>query len=138
MYYDARPSDWSGLFNFYDYTPFKTYYMYYMFKDVKALGGYVKSETKEDGVYTCAATNGKESAIILTYYNDDDNSPSRTVELALKNLPNERTRVEYYLTSEKCDAELVRSEILNSKEASLLVNLDLFDCLMIKFKAVAR
>ncbi len=134
MYYDARPSTWSGLFSTYDYTPFKSYYVYYMFKDIRALGSYVRAETKEDDIYVCAATNGSEDAIILTYYNDDDASPSKTVELSLKNLHNERTRVEYYLTSEKCDAKLIRTEIVNSKETSLLVDLDLFDCLLIKFK----
>ena len=137
MYYDARPTlHWNGLFNLYDFSPFKTYYAYYMIKDVRALGGYVRAESKEKDIYACASTDGGEAAIILTHYNDDDSTASKTVEIEVSNLPAERVLAEYYLTSEDCNAELVRTEVINSKDASLLVKLDLFDCLMIKFKPV--
>ena len=137
MYYDARPTlHWNGLFNLYDFSTLKPYYAYYMIKDIRALGDYVRAESREKDVYVCAATNGSESAIILTHYNDDDSTASKTVELDISNLPGERFEAEYYLTSEEYDAELIRTEIINSKDTKLLLKLDLFDCLMIKFKPV--
>ena len=100
-------------------------------KDVRALGGYVRHDSLDKDIYACASTNGSECAVILTHYNDNDETPAKTVELKLENLPSARTRVEYYLVDEEKDGQLVRSEVLNSREASLLVDLKLFDCLLI-------
>lgn len=130
MYYEGRPCMFCGLFDSY-YEPQKPYYAFLMFKDVKNLGKWVKSDYGKDGIYYCAATNNKESAIILTNYSDVDDTPAKEVTLKIENINNCK-KIEYYLLDETHDNELVKTEEITSTTAEIKLNIDLFSTFLIK------
>ena len=137
MYYDARPSTWCGLFDTDTLDPQKPYYSFYMFKDLVKLGDYVKAVECDADLYSCAATNGNESAILLTHYNDNDSTETKQVKIAMENVTNQNgARVEYYLLDEDHDATLVREEIFTSRDFSICLDIKLFDTYLIKIVPV--
>ena len=69
MYYDARPCIMNGLFGD-NFKTRKGYYSFIAFDRLKKLGTYVPCETDDKTLHSCAATDGKSSAIMLTYYDD--------------------------------------------------------------------
>ena len=70
LYYYARPCAMSGLFGD-DYKTRKTYYSYWMFHKLKELGAYVPTKRECNDIFSCAATNGENHAIMLTYFDND-------------------------------------------------------------------
>ena len=113
MYYDARPCRMNGLFEEGTFAPLKTYYIFEMFRDLRKLGTYVPTTYMDNGIYTVAATDENEYAMMLTYFDDNDDAPSREVCLEFEN-PYEKTKVEYYLLDENNDNQLVREEIFTA------------------------
>ncbi len=77
MYYDARPCAMNGLFANETYAPLKGYYPFVMFRDLRKLGSYVPTECSIENIYTCAATDGSNAALMLTHYHEDDMTPRR-------------------------------------------------------------
>ena len=139
MYYDARPSNWCGLFNWYDYTPLKPYYAYYLFREIPRLKGYVKAPSQCGSIWSLAATDGETGAIILTNYNDDDNAPSERVRINIsKEKRAKYTLVEYYLVDGEHNGELVREELISSDEFTLHLDVKLFDTYLIKLTPKAE
>ena len=137
MYYDARPSGWCGLFDMYTLEPLKPYYGYYLFKEIPRLGSYVKTETQVGNIWNISATDGKDGALILTHYNDDDSTPAEKLSVSVKNNGGKRgTRVEYYLLDEEHNGELIREEEFESDRFTLHINMKLFDTYLIKFVAI--
>lgn len=84
MYYDAEVSRvaFCGLFNEYTAECERPYYSFYSFGHLYMLGKEVLCSDDKDGIYTLAATNGNEHAVILTNYATDDT----TCTLELKNV----------------------------------------------------
>ena len=72
MYYDARPCGFNGLFAPYTYDVLKPYYSLCMFSDLYALGTQIKAVCDDDEVICVGATDGEQSALMLTFYSDDD------------------------------------------------------------------
>ena len=72
MYYDARPSAYNGLFDFYTNEPLKGYYPFKMFNELYLLGTAVKCTSEGDGIYAVAAKGDDKSAVMITYFTDDD------------------------------------------------------------------
>ena len=136
MYYDARPGSWCGLFAPYDYKPLPPYYGYYLFKEIPRLGTWVKTESSVGNIWNIAATDGNDGALILTHYNDDDNTPREALTVNVKRNGNTPTRVEYYLLDPEHNGDLVREEIFTSDTFTLHLNMKLFDIYLIKFKSV--
>lgn len=135
MYYDARPSNWCGLFDTYTYACLKPYYTFRLFDKLAQLGQWVKTEHVVEDIYSCAATDGKESAVLLTHYNDDDSTTSKQVKLTFLNAKkSERVKVEYYLLDADHDGELVREEIFTADEFASYLNMKLFDTYLIVVK----
>ena len=82
MYYDARPSAFNGLWDFYTLRPFKGYYpflWYGMFYDCECE---VRSESDPEDIYTLSGIdkNGK-TITAVTYYTNDDNAPEKQIKL---------------------------------------------------------
>jgi hypothetical protein len=134
MYYDARPSHYNGLFT-YIYDPLKTYYIFEMARDLRRLGTWVKSPYRTVDIITLGATDGTDSAIMVTNYRNADEYPVTPVEINIENAP-ENSKVEYYLVDAENNNTLVREEIYDSTNFTLKLDSKLFDTYFIKIKAI--
>ncbi len=82
MYYDASPGKYNGLFDFYTNAPLKGYYPFKMFNVLYTLGHACKCDTVGNDIYAAAAKGNGESAVMLCYFNDNDEDHStRSVAL---------------------------------------------------------
>ncbi len=81
MYYDARPSVFNGLFDYYTYRPLKGYYPFYWFgqlygrKEIRCAG-------EPEHLYTlCGLDENGKTLTLLTNYSDDEHAPEQSVRL---------------------------------------------------------
>ena len=74
MYYDFRPSDWSGAFDRRTCRPLKGYYSYYGWNKLVEYGTQVKATVPDEGVYVTAARadDGRLRAFIVRYSEDNN------------------------------------------------------------------
>ena len=75
MYYDARPTIWNGLFDFYTYAPLKSYYVFAAWAKLVRLGRQFEVDVKgKNGLTATGATDGKGRIGILfsRYFEQDD------------------------------------------------------------------
>ena len=135
MYYDARPTAMNGMFN----TDLvcdvqKPYYPFYMFNQLYKLNEAVEIERESDDVWAIAA-KGDEHNVMLSYYNDDDNTPEKTVRVDFKNVNNPNgVRLEYYCLDANHDCELIREEVFTSTEFASYIKMS--NCTAYLLKAV--
>lgn len=135
MYYDARPTAMNGMFN----TDLvcdvqKPYYPFYMFNQLYMLKNQVEATSLSENLYGCAASDGTNSAIMLTYYNNEDTS-SDDIEIEVINPNNENgAELEFYLLDEDNDNKLFRKEIFNSKKHSSILTLKMYSTVLVKIK----
>lgn len=136
MYYDARPTAWNGIFEAGTYKPYKTYYVYLMFRDLLHLGTQVDCEYENDGVYNCVATDKQGNyGMMITYFDKNDDAEPRDVCINFKN-PSGKVKVEYRLIDNNNDYKLVRSEIFTSDEFSTYLTMDVHSTYYISIKKV--
>ena len=131
MYYDARPSAWCGLFETDMLDPLKPYYAFYLFRELPRLGNYIEAPFRQGNIYSCAATNGEDAAIILTNYSDNDEAPSEDATVLVKSLSG-KARAEIYLLDENHDAELIEEKAFDNENATVDLKLPLFTTYLIK------
>ena len=82
MYYDARPTTFNGLFDFYTLKPFKGYYPFLWYGKFYDMEAEIRSDSDPDDVYTlCGVDKDGKVMATVTYYTDDDNSSSKSVKL---------------------------------------------------------
>jgi hypothetical protein len=136
MYYDVRPCGMNGLFAHETYEPLKGYYSFVMFDNLVKLGKYAKCEYKKDDVYTCAATDGKNGAVMLTHFDDVDEAPAEDVRLELKGLYGQKLRAQVVLLDGEHDNALVREEILTADQCTLFLSVKLFDTCLIRLSPI--
>jgi hypothetical protein len=137
MYYDARPGNWCGLFDTDTLEPLKPYYTFYMAKELPKLGRWIKADAKIGNIYSCAATDGKDSAVMITHFNDNDETPAEPVKINFENFKSENgVRVEYYLLDNEHDATLVREETFTAEGFAANLDMKLFDTYLIKIIAL--
>ena len=135
MYYDARPCSFNGIFGLSGSETLKTYYVFKAFSEVKRLGGYVKPESACDNVYSVSATNGKEHAILLTYYDHDEKENVKPLRINVKNAcKNGAMKVEYYLLDEDKDLKLTREEKFTSEDFSIYIDIENFSTYLLKIR----
>ena len=80
MYYDARPSFYNGLFDFYTLRPLKGYYAFSMFNDLYRLGTQVKASSDDDEIYTVCAMDGNGNrAAYVVYFTNRADAEAKTV-----------------------------------------------------------
>lgn len=121
MYYDGRPCAFNGLFETTYLTPLKTYYAFKAYDLLSELGNAVKTEF-DGGTYAIAATNGKHSALLFTYFTEADNAVDKLVELDLSSLPRGGL-LELYVLDEEHDLALVGKNRIEASECSLKLTL---------------
>ena len=134
MYYDARPCVMNGIFDD-NFAPRKTYYIYEMFRDLRKLGTYVPTTYREDGIYTCVATNEKEHGLMVSYFDDNDEAAPREVCIESAN-PYAKTKVEYYLLDETHNNQLVRSEIFTAEKFQAYLTMTNYSTYYIKITEI--
>ncbi len=127
MYYDARPCIMNGLFCtdwlcecLKGYYPFKMFNALYKLKNSVAV--------KDDSNIYIAAADGDHSAIMLTYFDDNDQAGPVDVQISLAGLSGEKA-AEIYLLDQTHDMELVRSERVTD---SISLHMPLYSTVLIK------
>ena len=133
MFYDARPCAMNSLFNTdFVFECLKGYYPFYMFNQLYQLDNAVEVERDTADVWAVAAS-GKEQNVMLSYYNDDDTAPEKTVKVELKNINNKNgVRLEYYCLDECHDCELVREETITANDFVAYIKMPLFSTYLLK------
>ena len=131
MYYDARPTAWNGIFGSYG-AVLKPFYTYKAVREIIRLQNEAKCECDED-LYAIAASNGEDSALFLTYYNDNDYSEEKNVRIEFSGArKNECVKAELYLINEENDLALVREEYFTSDKSAFFVKMKNYDTYLIK------
>ena len=105
MYYDARPSSYNGLFDYYTNEPLKGYYPFKMFHTLYKLGTACQCAADKKEIYAAAAKDGATQAVMISYFTDDDDC-KEPCELALDFKGGEKN-YEMLLLDETHDAESV-------------------------------
>ena len=117
-------------------SPLKTYHVYHAFADLKELGDSVPVESLGEDLYAVAATDGNESAALLTFYIDDIENGEKNVciEINGANACGGCLRVEFYLLDENNDMELVKEEFFTSEKFNIRLKIRSYETYMMKFK----
>ena len=138
MYYDARPCAMNGLFcTDIPNERLKGYYPFVIFNTLYKLGKNVHSESDTREISVCAATDSKDYAVMLTYYDDNDGAGEKKCEINLSGFGEVSCfEIEYYLLDDKHDLELVRRERFTSRNFTAFLTLTLNSSYLIKIKPV--
>lgn len=134
MYYDARPCGMNGMYN----TDLvcdilKGYYPFKMFNTLYKLDEAVPVECIGEKVYACAAKGEGKKAIMLTYFDDDDNASADKVKLNITALDKSCTAKVYLLDEDK-DLELVMEEKISAENTELDLDITLYCSYLIVFE----
>ena len=138
MYYDARPCGMNGMFS----TDFvcdclKGYYPFRMFNNLYKLGGQVQAEADNNRLYALGATDGKDSAAMVTYYDDVDDTEDVKVEITFDNLDSKNgVRVVCSRLDEDLDDEVVTEFVCYSDKFSVDLNFKNYTTYLIKATAL--
>ena len=106
MYYDTRPSVFNGVFDFYTYEKLKSYFSFYWYGKFYDCKKEIPSENKIENIYSlCGVDSDGKAMIMLTYYSDNDDLPSKRISLDI-----ERNGVfDIYKVDENLNADLIET-----------------------------
>ena len=137
MFYDARPGGMNCMFSTdLIFIRLKGYYPFYMFNQLYRQKTAVAVERDSADVWAAAA-KGEEQNVMLSYYNDDDNAPEKTVKVEFKNVENANgVRLEYYCLDATHDCEPVREEIFTATDFAAYVKMPLNTTYLLKIVAL--
>ena len=135
MYYDARPCGMNGMFDTDTLAPLKGYYPFPMFNALYQLGTHVDGGWLWEDIYYSAATDGENSAALLTYYHDDDTKEGKDVTVTFRGAA-EGTRVTVSLLDETHDNEVISEEYFTSDTFAKRLHFDLFTTWLVKIEKV--
>ncbi len=123
MYYDARPSVFNGLFDYYSLEPLKGYYPFYWYGKFYDLKSEIRVENRIDDIYSlCGSREAGKILCALTYYIDNDYAESKSISLDFG-----RTgKYNIYILDETHDAELADTT------SKLSFDLKVHQCLLIE------
>lgn len=106
MYYDARPTIWNGLFDFYTLEPLKGYYPFKWYGKFYDLQAEIKSCNQVPDIYTlCGCTESGKILCTVTYYSDNDNAKQKEIKIDFGKSGN----YNIYLLDETHDSELIKT-----------------------------
>ncbi len=90
MYYDARPSVFNGLFDFYTCRPIKGYYAIKLFDELYRAGEQIECINDEENIYAVGAVDKDGNVkLLISYYTDDDGvSDEKELEIKIEYLKN--------------------------------------------------
>lgn len=124
MYYDARPSLWNGLFDFYTLEALKGYYPYLWYGMLYGRKE-IRAENEPSNIYTlCGVDENGKTLTLVTHYDDNDDAEAKTVSLDF----GKQGEYEVYLLDAEHDGALV------STTSELTFTLPVHTCLLIKEK----
>lgn len=127
MYYDARPSAMNGMFNT-DMVceTLKGYYPFKMFNELYKLKNAVKVDCDKD-LYACAATDGDKSAIMLTHFNENDDTEAKEIRLNVSGYEAlSELKVKYFVLDESNDLTLCREEVFTGNQFTAILSVPLY------------
>jgi len=133
MFYDARPCAMNSMFA----TDFvcdtlKGYFPFLMFNKLYTQKQAVPVVCEGDCIWAAAA-KGEEHNVMLSYFDDNDEAPSREVKVTFKNVTNPKgVRLAYYCLDETHDAALVREEIFTASEFSAYLTMPLHSTYLLR------
>lgn len=81
MYYDARPTTFNGLWDFYTLRPLKGYYPFRMFNELYKLGSQVRTDSDDSEIYAVSAAGKDGVATMIAYYPQSDTAVNKTVSI---------------------------------------------------------
>ena len=137
MYYDARPCGMCGLFDTDSLARRKGYYVFDQFKELRRLGTAADVCAQTENIYACAATDGKNGAVMLTHFDDVDEASAEEVCLEIEGLGAEKAvRVQICLLDSEHDNTLVREEIFTAKQCKIYLSMKLFDTYLVRFSEI--
>jgi len=123
MYYDARPTVFNGMFDFYTLEPLKGYYPFKWYGKFYDMQAEIRSENQVPNIYTlCGCNEGGKLLCTVTYYSDNDNADKKEIKLDFGKSGN----YNIYLLDETHDAKLVKTT--NDLKFTMKVN----TCIMIE------
>ncbi|MBR4960341.1 MAG: hypothetical protein IKY52_05550, partial [Clostridia bacterium] len=81
MYYDARPSIFNGIFDYYTMRPIKGYYVFAGWNELYRLGTEVHTETDDPELYAAAATDGEKQGMMISYFTNRPDAEAKEVRI---------------------------------------------------------
>ncbi|MBE6619526.1 MAG: hypothetical protein E7626_07100 [Ruminococcaceae bacterium] len=135
MYYSAAPHIMNGMFRMDIMSDcLKGYYPFKMFNELYKLGECIEINENGSPIYSCAAKNGNEAAIMLSNYSENDDASAVEVKINVDNFSSaEGVNVEYYLLNETHDMKLSRVEKFTGDAYSIILDVPLYSTYLIKF-----
>ncbi len=124
MYYDARPSEWNGLFDFYTLEPIKGYYAFYTFANLYELGNQVQAVSDDENVYVLGAKGNGKHGIAVTYYTENDNEGAKEIMLDIEGI--DATKLKIYLVDESNTYTLNTSYKVEKDKITMLLERNRF------------
>lgn len=131
MYYDARPSVWNGMFDFYTLRPLKGYYPFVMYSTLYELGTEIQSTSDEEKTISIVAAqseNGDDKAIMISYFPLRENRENKVIEVEILSCDQA-----YRWSVSVLDEENTMTEnVVEFKENKLIFNLKANTVLLLK------
>lgn len=125
MYYDARPCAMNGFFGRIVTELLATYYPYCDFNVMRRTGPRVETDCDDPDIYALAVTGEGENHVLLTYYNDNDDSPEKEVTVRFD--VRCACEIKCYLTDEGRGEEEIRCVTAAAGPVALTLPAKLFD-----------
>lgn len=113
MYYDARPTVFNGLWDYYTLRPIKGYYPFKMFNELYKLGNQTAAQSDDEEIYAVSAAGDAGTATMIAYYPKADEAGEKRISLDIVGLDGKTPRC--YLL----DAAHNMEEIPFAKELTL-------------------
>lgn len=124
MYYDARPSAFNGLFDFYTLEPLKGYYPFLWYGMLYGREE-VRCADQPEHIYSlCGVDENGKTLTLLTHYDENDDAADKTVRLDF----GRSASYEVYVLDKDHDATLL------CETDDLTFSLPVHTCLLIKEK----
>ena len=135
MYYDARPHSMNGMFDFPGLNCLKGYYPFVMFDALAQLGTHIPTRYGTDNIYSCAATDGENYAVMLSHYTDDDKAEGKSVTLKIEGCKNP-VKASIYVLDESRNLELAKEEQFGAGSFDVTLDMPLFTSVLLKFQKI--
>ncbi|MBR5307821.1 MAG: hypothetical protein IKU43_03555 [Clostridia bacterium] len=135
MYYDARPHSMNGMFDFPGLNCLKGYYPFVMFDALAQLGTHIPTRYGTDNIYSCAATDGENYAVMLSHYTDDDKAEGKSVTLKIEGCKNP-VKASIYVLDESRNLELTKEEQFSAGSFDVTLDMPLFTSVLLKFQKI--
>ena len=130
MYYDARPCEFDGLFDMYNFEPLKTYYVFLAWSKLAKLGRQIPVDTRgKNGIYAVGAANGKKTGVLISRFFESEDLPDE-LPITFKLKGNDLRGARLYLIDEEHDFEEIPyrtdpdGNLLFSMKANTIVYLE--------------